>query len=138
LIPGAAGAATTSTSDIPSAVDQYVEISPAANGKATLANVTTPLSQGAARALETVNRPVAAALTEVATSSAFGAPSTKLARLASTGSARVSSASFVGSLEEMGRSILGGGDRLLGVLVGLVVISVAAAVIARKKNRSAI
>jgi hypothetical protein len=84
-----------------------------------------------------VNRPLAAALKKVATSSAYGAPEEKLAP---TGSALVSpglpNASFAGSLKEMGGSLLGGGSRLLGLLVGLAVISVATAVIG-PKNHSA-
>jgi hypothetical protein len=133
LTAGVAGAATLST---PSAVDQYVEKVPTGDGNATRGHKPTPLSRRSARALETVNRPVAAALREVATSSAFGATD---AKLAPTGRAQVSptlpDASFAGSLKEMCGSLLGGGGRLLGLLVGLAVISVAAAVIARKKYR---
>jgi hypothetical protein len=136
LTAGVAGAATLS--DTPSAVDQYVEFVPTGGGKATPGDRTTPLSRGSARAIETVNRPLAAALKKVATSSAYGAPE---AKLAPTGSAQVSpglpDASFAGSLKEMGGSLLGGEGRSLGLLVGLAVISVAAVVIARKKNRSA-
>ena len=137
LTAGVAGAATLS--NIPSAADQYVEIVPTGNGNATPGDKTTPLSRGSARALETVvNRPLAAALSEVATAPAFGAP---VAKVVPTGSARASftlpDASFAGSLKEMGGSLLGGGGGSLGLLVGLAVISVAAAVIARKKNRSA-
>jgi|GEM_PF-3368509 len=135
LTAGAAGAATLS--DTPSAVDQYVEFVPTGNGNATPGDRTTPLSRGSARALETVNRPLAAALREVATSSAFGAPE---AKLAPTGSARVSptlpGASFAASLKEMCESLLGGGRRSLGLLVGLAIISVAAALIARNKGLS--
>ena len=136
LTAGVAGAATLS--NIPSAVDQYVEFVPTGNGNGTPGDKTTPLSRGSARALETVNRPLAAAFREVATSSTFGA---SVAKVVPTGSARVSftlpDASFAGSLKEMGGSLLGGGGGPLGLLVGLAVISVAAAVIARKKNRSA-
>jgi hypothetical protein len=136
LTASVAGAATLS--DTPSAVDQYVEMVPTGNGKATTKNKTTPLPRDSTRALETVDRPVAAALREVATSSVYGAPETKLP---STGSAQVSAtlprASFEGSVKEMGGSLLSGEGRPLGLLVGLGFVSVAAAVIARKKNRSA-
>jgi hypothetical protein len=136
LTAGAAGAATLS--DTPSAVDQYVEIVPTGNGNATPGVKSTPLLRGAARTLDAAGGPVAAALREVATSPAFGAPE---AKVVPTGSARASftlpDASFAGSLKEMGGSLLGGGGDSLGLLVGLAVISVAAAVIARKKNRSA-
>lgn len=131
-----AGAATLS--DTPSSVDQYVEVVPTGDGNATPWDRTTPLSRGSARALEATDTPAAAALKKVATSSLFGAPETKLAP---TGSAQVSStlpnASFAGSLREMGGSLLSGGGRPLGLLVGLVIISVATAVMARRKNRSA-
>jgi len=136
LTAGVAGAATLS--DTPSSVDQYVEVVPTGDGNATPGDKTTPLSRGSARALEAANRPVAAALREVATSSVFGAPEKKLA---SAGSAQVNpklpNASFAGSLKEMGGSLLSGGGRTLGLLVGLVIISVATAVMARRKNRSA-
>ena len=136
LTAGVAGAATLS--DTPSSVDQYVEVVPAGDGNATPGDKTTPLSRGSARALEAANRPVAAALREVATSSVFGAPEMKLAP---TGSTRVSptlpNASLAGSLKETGGSLLSGGGRPLGLLVGLVIISVATAGMARRKNRSA-
>ena len=141
LTAGIAGAATLS--DTPSAVDQYVEVVPTGNGKATPKDKTTPLSRDSTQALKTTEKPVAAALKKVATSSIFGAPE---AKLAPKGSTRVSltrvsptlpNASFAGSLIVTGESLLGGGGRPLGLLVGLVIISAAAAVMARKKNRSA-
>jgi len=136
LTAGVAGAATLS--DTPSAVDQYVEFVPTGNGNATPKDKTTPLSRRSARALATANRAVAAALKKVATSSAFGAPETKLASTGNAGmSPGIPDASFAGSLKEMCGSLAGGGGRPLGLLVGLAVISAAAAVVARKRKRSA-
>ena len=132
---GGAGAATLSNP--PSAVDQYVEILPSGDGSANPGNTTTPLSHYASRALAAMtDRSTAAALRELATSSAFGAPEAKLAL---TKSARVSSAlpgaSFAGSLKEMGSSILGGGGSAIGLLAGLMVITAGVALMARRKNR---
>jgi len=148
LTAGVAGAATLS--DTPSAADQYVEVVPTGDGNATPTprDKTTPLSRGSAQALEATDKPAAAALKKVATSSAFGASKAKLVlpksaqaspKLpnASFSSPKLPNASFAGSLKEMGGSLLSGGGRPLGLLVGLVIISVAAAVMARKKNRSA-
>jgi len=136
LTAGVAGAATLS--DPPSSVDQYVEVVPTGDGNATPGDKTTPLSRGSARALETVDQSVAAALKKVATSSALGAPEAKLAPKGSTRvSAKLPEASFIGSLKEAGGSLLSGGGRLLGLLVGLAVISLATAAFARRKNRSA-
>ena len=148
LAAGAVGAATLS--DTPSDADQYVEVVPTGDGNATPTprDKTTPLSRGSAQALEATDKPAAAALKKVATSSAFGAPETKLVlpksaqaspKLpnASFSSPKLPNASFAGSLKEMGGSLLSGGGRPLGLLVGLAFISAAAAVMARKKNRSA-
>ena len=138
LTAGVAGAATLS--DTPSAADQYVEVVPTGDGNATPTprDKTTPLSRGSAQALEATDKPAAAALKKVATSSAFGASKAKLVLPKSAqASPKLPNASFAGSLKEMGGSLLSGGGRPLGLLVGLVIISVAAAVMARKKNRSA-
>ena len=110
---------------------------PTANGNSTPGHKSTPLSRRSARALKAVNSSVAAALKKVATSSEFGAPDTKFA---SNGHTQVSStipeASFAGSLKALGRSLLGGGGRPLGLLLGLAVISVAAAAVARNRGLS--
>jgi len=140
LAAGAAGAATLS--DPPSSVDQYVEVVPTGDGNASPRDKTTPLSRSSARALATTDKPTAAALKKVATSSLFGAPDKKLTSKAGTTagtqvSAELPSASFAGSLKETIGSLLSGGGRPLGLLVGLVIISVATAVMARRKNRSA-
>lgn len=67
----------------------------------------------------------------------FGATGAKLAPTRSAQvSPRLPDASFAGSLKEMGGSLLGGGGRPLGLLVGLAVISMAAVVTAKKKSRS--
>jgi hypothetical protein len=130
---GVAGAATLSNP--PSAVDQYVEILPSGDGSATPGKTTTPLSHDASHALAATDRSTAAALREVATSSAFGAPEAKLALPKSArASSALPSASFVGSLKEMGSSILGGGGSAIGLLAGLAVIAAAVALMARRKN----
>ena len=68
----------------------------------------------------------------------FGAPDKKLTPQAGTqASPELPSASFAGSLKETVGSLLSGGGRPLVLLIGLTLISVAAAVMARKKNRSA-
>jgi hypothetical protein len=141
--PAAGAASAAILSDTPSSVDQYVESVPTANGKATHKATTTPRSRKSAQALEAVHHPVAAALKTVATSSVFGAPDKKLVvkKHAPTGRAgagiTLPSASFLGSLKETGGSLLSGGGRLLGLLAGLALISVGAALLAGKKNRSA-
>jgi len=132
---GGAGAATLSNP--PSAVDQYVEILPSGDGSANPGNTITPLSHYASRALAATDRSTAAALREVATSSAFGAPKALALSKGARESSALPAASFAGSLKEVGESLLGGGGGLLGLLLGLAVISVAAAVMARRKNRPA-
>ena len=137
LVPLAAGAAGAATlSDPPSAVSQYIEIPPTAGGNPAPGNKTASLSPSAARALEGANQPLAAALTEVGTSAGLGASTLALPKSARISPKQVG-ASFVGSLKEMIGSLVGGGDRPLGLLVGLLVISGAVAVMARRKNRPA-
>jgi hypothetical protein len=136
LAAGTAGAATLG--DIPSSVDQYVEIVPTGSGKVTPKKKTTPLPPNSAQALKTTDKSTAAALTEVATSSVFGAPDKKLAPKAHVQvSAELPNASFAGSLKETAGSLFSGGGRPLALLIGLVVITAAAVVTAAKKNRSA-
>ena len=130
---GGAGAATLSNP--PSAVDQYVEILPSGDGSANPGNTITPLSHYASRALAATDRSTAAALREVATSSAFGAPEAKLALPKSArATSALPGASFAGSLKEMGSSLLGGGGSAIGLLAGLAVIAAAVALMARRKN----
>lgn len=129
---GVAGAASSST---PSGVDQYVEQVPTADGHAPAKDRSTPLAKGSVRALERASGPVAAALKEVSTSSAYGAPTTKAVYSASARvPANVRGASFAGSLEEMGSSVVSGGP--LGLLIGLSAITVGIALVARKRRRS--
>ena len=129
LAAGAAGAATLS--DPPSAVSQYIEIPPTAGGNTS--GKAAPLSRVSARALSATSKSVGSALRDVATSTALGAPNTTLSL---PNSARISpkDASFVGSMKEMGSSILGGGGSAIGLLAGLAVIAAAVALMARRKN----
>lgn len=133
---GVAGAGTLSNP--PSSVDQYVEILPTGDGNSTPGNKTTPLSHQAAGALSHVDKSTANALRTVAASSNYGAPPvTKPTMSADTGvSSNVPNASFAGSLKEVGGLLFSGGSRLLGLLLGLAAISLAVAIMTRRKNRS--
>ena len=133
LVPLAAGTAgATTLSDPPSSVSQYIEIPPSAGGK--IGNKAAPLSQVSARALSATGNSAASALRDVATSTALGAPNATLS-LSKSGRISPKDASFVGSLKEMGSSVLGGGGSALGLLAGLTIIAAGVASMARRKNR---
>ena len=136
LVPLAAGAAGAATlSDPPSAVSQYIYTAPTADGNPTPGNKSASLSPSAARALEGANQGLAAALRTVGTSPGLGASTLALPKSARISPKQVD-ASFAGSLKETLGSLVGGG-RSLGLLAGLLVISGAVAVMARRKHRPA-
>lgn len=139
LFAGTAGAATVA--DDPPAVDQYVEQVPTGDGKTSVKKKKTPLSSASARALASADRSLAAALEEVATSSAYGAPDKKLSPTGrndqTNATLEVPDASFVGSIKAVGSALAGGGGRPLILLVVMVAITIAAAIIGRRNNRSA-
>lgn len=112
---------------------------PTGDGNATPRSKTTPLPRSSAQALDTTDAATAGALETVATSSDFGAPDNKLGakKARRADSPKLPEASFAGSLREIGGSLFGGEGRLTELLVGLAVISLAAAAFARRKSRSA-
>ncbi|MHB8059227.1 MAG: hypothetical protein ACYDHO_00110 [Gaiellaceae bacterium] len=95
-----------------------------------------PLSQASNNALGSASQADAAALKEVASSVALGAPNVKLnlSKGAKVGP-MPAGGSFVGSLGEMGKSL--GGARSLVFLAGLAIVSAAVALAGRRKTRSA-
>lgn len=130
-----------------SAIAQYVEQIPTAEGSATpgvgKTTKTTLPRETRSRLRSGTDATTAAALTEIATSSAYGAPTGKIARAAEPRSAR-DSARVRGDSEPRLSSSLGsaveavgsGSDRRLAVLLAIVLLTTAVAVAAAVRSRN--
>ena len=142
----APGLAHAQLPDDPSAVDQYVEDVPAGGGKeypGTSEPSKTSLPQGVTQQIASEGGSDAPLLTEIATSSAYGAPQKRLGRPGS-GPSPADGDPAAGGDGEPSSGVLStavtaveGGDskRLLGLMLALLAISVATVVAVAARHR---
>ena len=142
----APGLAHAQLPDDPSAVDQYVEDVPAGGGKAypgMSQPSKTSLPQGVTQQIASEGGSDAPLLTEIATSSAYGAPQKRLAKPGS-GASSGDGEPAAGGDGEPSSGVLStavtaveGGDskRLLGLMLALLAISIATIVAVAARHR---